>query len=135
MAVVGTTTVTKKNGIMTGTWAVTSGIAAGNASDLIDFSGCEIVHYYLSTTTGYSSGTYEIAMAMETDTDGMFPEDAGQHLRAERTSSSVNLAGYIRTPPHRAAFALRTAGAGVTAYTVSFVAVPLSVASVKHGRA
>lgn len=124
MAVVGTVAFTTNDPQMKiGTWTVSSGVAAGNNSDLISgLENFEIIEYYFTVTTGYSSGTYTVAASIASDGNGLIQIDPGRHIRGGRSSATVNNSGYIILPPPTLSLSLLAAGTGVTAYTVAIIA-------------
>lgn len=124
MAVVGAVATTINDPrLKIGTWTVSSGVAAGNNSDLITgLENFEIIEFYFTVTTGYSSGTYTIAASIESDGDGLIQVDPGRSIRAGRTSATTNNTGYVILPPPTLSLSLLAAGTGVTAYTVAFIA-------------
>lgn len=135
MAVVGTVTEDSRSPeLLVGTWAVASGVAAGNQSTLIDLRGYDIIEFYFSVYTGYSSGTYTAGAAIETDNDGLVPIDPGRCIRANKAGATNNQSGYILYPPPQLALALTAAGTGISAYTVKFFARPTSALPVGYKR-
>lgn len=102
---------------------------------MIDLRGMYVLDYYISTSTGYSSGTYTAAFSMEQDGDGLLPDDAGRAKRASKSSSQLNESGYVLAPPPTGCLLMKAIGTGVTAYTVTFVARPAQTRPVGHHKA
>jgi hypothetical protein len=135
MAVVGTVAYSEKNGILTGTWTVSSGAAAGNVSTELPLRGYEICEWYLSAPTGISAGTHTVGMCMTSTGLGQIPADAGRSVRASYAfTGSLSTTGYVKSPPPQARLVCTALGTDVTAYTVTFTALPIASYSVKHGR-
>lgn len=123
MALVGSVAYTNRSPeLLTGTWTVASGAAGGNNSAAIDCRGYKIIEFFISAITGYSSGTTTVAADLTGTGEGLLAIDPGRHIRANKTSTSLNQAGYVLYPPPTLFLSLFALGTTPTAYTVTFVA-------------
>lgn len=122
MATVGTTTQsTNDPSCKAWTWTVSSGLAAGNASDALDLRGMEIVEWWPTSITGYSSGNFTVGLAASAAGAGLSTEDAGRSKRSVYTSAS-NLTGYVILPPNTGYLFVTVLGTTPTAVTINIVA-------------
>lgn len=125
MAQVGTITEqTRSPDLLIGTWTIAATAAAADYSTAIDLRGYDFIEWYLSTYTGYASGSHTVGLSMEADSDGLISADGGRSMRAIK-GATTNLTGYLWMPPPQVFFVVTVIGTGpVTATTVKFVARP-----------
>jgi hypothetical protein len=125
MAVVGTVAEdTRAPEYIHGTWTISDAgeILAGSESTVLKIGKMEIVDFYISTATGYSSGTYEVGLTMGVAGVGTMAEAGGRLANTEFTAASTCAAGFCAMPPGTARFRIIGVGSGVTALTVTYIA-------------
>lgn len=124
MAANGTTVQTRTADLLTVTWTVTSSAAAGDTSAAIDFTGYAVVDWYMSAATDYVGGDFKIGLLLEADNDGLIDESAGRHKRSNKSTTTLNEAGYLLYPPPSAFLTVGNHDGLSTAYTVTLYARP-----------
>lgn len=125
MALNGTTTVNKRgHSLLKVTWAVTENAAALDVSDEINFMGYSYAEWHIAAAPGYSSGDLKIGLCIEADGDGLIAEDDGRHLRALKSTTTLNESGYLVMPPPIARLTVGNHDGLSTGYTVILLAVP-----------
>lgn len=108
--------------LLVGTWAIAATAANGDNSPVVNFKGYDFVEWFISTYTGYASGSHTVGLSIESDSDGLISADSGRSMRAIK-GASTNLTGYLWMPPPTAYFITTVVATGpVTATTVKFIA-------------